>query len=64
MSNIPKIEQCQGNDVLEASGGYNYYWGGPGADNFKCSPEPGDEVEDYNPAEGDIVSSNCGTVQK
>ena len=38
--------------------------GGPGADNFKCSPGPFDTVEDYNPAEGDIVSSNCETVQQ
>ena len=51
-----------GNDILEASGGDNYYTGGPGADNFKCSPGPGDIVEDYNPADGDIVSSNCETV--
>ena len=40
-----------------------YYNGGPGADTFNCSPGPGDEVEDYNPAEGDTVSADCETVQ-
>jgi Ca2+-binding RTX toxin-like protein len=52
-----------GNDILEASSGRdNTYTGGPGADNFKCSPGPGDVVKDYNPGEGDTVSANCDTV--
>jgi hypothetical protein len=41
----------------------SYYNGGPGADTFKCSPGPGDMVEDYNPGEGDTVTANCETVQ-
>jgi hypothetical protein len=53
----------EGDDILEASGGSNFYNGGLGADNFKCSPGPGDVVEDYNPGEGDTVSANCETVE-
>jgi Ca2+-binding RTX toxin-like protein len=59
------LDGSEGDDVLEvlASIGYSYYNGGPGADTFKCSPGPGDVVEDYNPGEGDIVSANCETVE-
>ncbi len=56
------LQGGKGDDILEATGAANYYNGGPGADNFKCSSGPGDVVEDYNPAEGDVVSSNCETV--
>ncbi|HZA48252.1 MAG TPA: hypothetical protein VE521_04935 [Nitrososphaera sp.] len=47
---------------LEATRGHNFYNGGPGADTFNCSPDSGDEVEDYNPAEGDVVSADCETI--
>jgi hypothetical protein len=55
----------EGDDVLEvlAPSYETYYNGGPGADTFNCSPGPGDEVEDYNPAGGDTVSADCETVQ-
>lgn len=55
----------EGDDVLEvlAPSYETYYNGGPGADTFNCSPGPGDEVEDYNPTEGDTVSADCETVQ-
>jgi Ca2+-binding RTX toxin-like protein len=47
----------KGDDVLE---GAAFYKGGPGADIFKCGR--GDTVRDYNPAEGDVVSANCETI--
>lgn len=53
----------EGNDVLEvlSPSWETYYDGGPGADTFNCSPGPGDVVEDYNPEEGDVMSSDCET---
>jgi hemolysin type calcium-binding protein len=61
----PYLDGSEGDDVLEvlASIGYSYFNGGPGADNFKCSPGPGDVVEDYDPQEGDSVSADCETVE-
>ncbi|MDQ4101182.1 MAG: hypothetical protein M3115_03220 [Thermoproteota archaeon] len=55
----------EGNDVLEATSsvGGSYFNGGSGADTFNCSPGPDDIVEDYNPTEGDTVSSHCETVE-
>jgi Ca2+-binding RTX toxin-like protein len=51
----------KGDDVLE---GGNSYTGGPGADTFKCSPGPGDTVEDYNPEEGDTASDDCEIINQ
>jgi hypothetical protein len=52
----------KGDDILEGAVANNYYTGGPGADNFKCSPGPGHVVEDYNPAESDTICAACETV--
>jgi Ca2+-binding RTX toxin-like protein len=60
----PYLDGSEGDDVLEVlepSWDSNYN-GGPGADTFNCSPGPGDTVEDYNPAEGDVVSADCETI--
>jgi Ca2+-binding RTX toxin-like protein len=61
----PYLYGSEGDDVLEVTSslGSSYFNGGPGSDNFKCSPGPGDSVEDYNPQEGDAVSANCETVE-
>jgi Ca2+-binding RTX toxin-like protein len=55
----------EGDDILEvlASSYETYYNGGHGADIFNCSPGPGDIVEDYNPGEGDIITSDCEIVE-
>ncbi|MFL6522770.1 MAG: hypothetical protein ACJ71B_04745 [Nitrososphaera sp.] len=55
----------EGNDVLEvlSPSWETYYNGGQGADIFNCSPGPGDVVEDYNPEEGDTISSDCETSE-
>jgi Ca2+-binding RTX toxin-like protein len=54
----------KGDDILEGRGFGTSYEGGPGADTFKCSPGPGDEVRDYNPEEGDTIISpaDCETI--
>ena len=57
------LHGSEGDDVLEATRGYNFYNGGPGADTFNCSPGPGDIVQDYNPGEGDVVSADCETIE-
>jgi Ca2+-binding RTX toxin-like protein len=53
----------KGDDILEGQGFGTIYEGGPGADTFKCSPGPGDIVEDYNSEEGDTISTDCETVE-
>jgi Ca2+-binding RTX toxin-like protein len=55
----------EGDDVLEVlePSSETYYNGGPGADTFNCSPGPGDIVQDYNPAEGDVISADCETIE-
>jgi hypothetical protein len=65
LDSAPYLDGDEGDDVLEVlepSWDSNYN-GGPGADNFKCSPGPGDVVEDYNPQEGDTISVDCETVE-
>jgi Ca2+-binding RTX toxin-like protein len=61
-----ELNAGEGNDILEASSstGHSDYIGGHGADTFRCSPGPGDIVQDYNPAEGDRISAaNCDIVE-
>jgi hemolysin type calcium-binding protein len=57
------LHGSEGDDVLEATGVDNDYNGGLGADTFKCGPGPDDEVQDYHPEEGDIVSEDCEIVK-
>jgi Ca2+-binding RTX toxin-like protein len=59
------LKGSEGDDILEvlAPSWESYYNGGPGADIFNCSPGPGDIVEDYNPEEGDTISTDCETVE-
>ena len=59
-----ELEGSKGDDILEAARGQNTYIGGPGADTFKCSPDTGDEVLDYNPEEGDTVSDDCEIINQ
>ena len=59
MDSAYEIWGGEGDDYLE---GGQYYEGGPGADTFICSP--GDIVQDYNPAEGDVISADCETVER
>jgi Ca2+-binding RTX toxin-like protein len=54
----------KGDDILEGRGFGTDYKGGPGADTFKCSPDIGDEVLDYNPEEGDTVSDDCEIINQ
>ena len=55
----------KGDDILESTQDFGTdYEGGPGADTFKCSPGPGDEVRDYNPKEGDTVSADCEIINQ
>lgn len=59
-------------DLLVGGPGDDHLFGGPGddqlkgnkgADYFNCGDELDvDEVKDYNPAEGDIIESNCEIV--
>jgi Ca2+-binding RTX toxin-like protein len=55
----------EGYDVLEAGRSGSYFIGGPGADTFRCSPGPYDEIKDYNPEEGDKIVNieDCETVE-
>jgi Ca2+-binding RTX toxin-like protein len=55
----------EGDDILEVlEPSYEtYYNGGPGADTFKCSPGPGDIVEDYSPEEGDTITADCEIIE-
>ena len=48
-----------GDDTLKTEWGDSEYTGGSGADQFLCSEYEGDVVTDYNPSEGDVVSSDC-----
>jgi Ca2+-binding RTX toxin-like protein len=54
----------EGDDYLEvlSPSWESYYYGGPGADTFNCSSGPGDIVEDYDPGEGDTISTDCEGV--
>jgi Ca2+-binding RTX toxin-like protein len=54
-----------GDDVLEGAHPDTQYYGGAGADTFKCSSTwEHDTVHDYNPAEGDQIVSvaDCETI--
>jgi Ca2+-binding RTX toxin-like protein len=52
-----------GDDHLFAGPGDDQLKGNSGADYFNCGDELDvDEVKDYNPAEGDIIESNCEIV--
>jgi hypothetical protein len=59
------IHGGEGDDILEVlePSSDSTYNGGLGADDFKCSPGPGDTVEDYHPEEGDIVAADCEIVK-
>jgi hypothetical protein len=63
LDSAEELNGGEGDDVLEVLSSGEFYNGGPGADNFKCSPGPYDVVEDYNPQEGDTVSADCETVE-
>jgi hypothetical protein len=52
-----------GDDHLYGGDGDDILIGGPGADYFDCG-DGIDSVVDYNPSEGDIVSSNCENVNQ
>jgi Ca2+-binding RTX toxin-like protein len=55
----------KGNDVLEGAHPFTQYYGGAGADTFKCSSEWSHEtVHDYNPEEGDeiVSAADCETI--
>ena len=56
------LDGGEGDDILEALNGATFYHGGPGADTFNCSAGSGDQVLDFNSAEGDTVSANCEQV--
>jgi hypothetical protein len=58
------LHGSEGDDILEAIRGDNFYKGGPGADDFKCSLGPGDEVQDYHPEEADTVSADCEIINQ
>jgi Ca2+-binding RTX toxin-like protein len=54
-----------GDDTLEGAHPFTQYFGGAGADTFKCSSEwPHETVHDYNPAEGDTIinPADCETI--
>jgi Ca2+-binding RTX toxin-like protein len=56
-----------GDDVLEGAHPGTQYFGGAGADTFKCSSTwPRETVHDYNPAEGDQIVSeaDCETIEE
>ncbi len=50
-----------GNDRLYGNTGDDILQGGPGADYFDCG-DGVDSVIDYNPSQGDVVSTNCENV--
>jgi Ca2+-binding RTX toxin-like protein len=50
-----------GNDRLYGNAGDDILQGGQGADYFDCG-DGLDTVVDYNPSQGDVVSSNCENV--
>jgi hemolysin type calcium-binding protein len=52
-----------GNDRLYGNAGDDILQGGPGADYFDCG-DGLDTVIDYNPSQGDVVSSNCENVNQ
>jgi RTX calcium-binding nonapeptide repeat (4 copies) len=52
-----------GNDRLYGNTGDDILQGGPGADYFDCG-DGLDTVIDYNPSQGDVVSSNCENVNQ
>jgi Ca2+-binding RTX toxin-like protein len=56
----------EGDDILEGVHPFTQYYGGSGADTFKCSSEwPHETVHDYNPEEGDKIVNieDCETVE-
>jgi Ca2+-binding RTX toxin-like protein len=59
-----KLFGKSGDDTLDGGNGNDEIHGGPGADTFRCSPGPGDVVEDYNPEEGDTVSDDCEIINQ
>ena len=63
LDSAPYLEGGEGDDILEVLSSGEFYKGGPGADTFKCSPGPGDIVEDFNYEEGDTASADCETVE-
>jgi Ca2+-binding RTX toxin-like protein len=62
----PDMHGGEGDDVLEGVHPWTQYYGGAGADTFKCSSTWQHEtVHDYNPGEGDqiVSAADCETVE-